>query len=65
MPLFERLSDGMRLTAAGEALARHSIAVLQDEKRVMSELDALRGLRRGEVSIVAAGSLNSPICPRF
>jgi DNA-binding transcriptional LysR family regulator len=63
MPLFERLSDGMRLTAAGEALARHSIAVLQDEKRVMSELDALRGLRRGEVSIVAAESLNSRILP--
>ena len=46
LPLFERLSDGMKLTPAGEIFARHAIAVLQDEKRAASEFDALKGLRR-------------------
>ncbi len=65
MPLFKRLPDGMRLTAAGEAFARHAIVVLHEEKRVISELDALRGLKRGEVRIVAAESLNSRFLPEF
>jgi DNA-binding transcriptional LysR family regulator len=63
MPLFERVPTGMRLTAAGEIMARHAIAVLQDEKRVLSEFDALRGLRRGEISIIAAESLNAHFLP--
>jgi DNA-binding transcriptional LysR family regulator len=63
MPLFERLPEGMRLTAAGEVMARHAIAVLQDERRAFGELDALRGLRRGEISIIAAESLNANILP--
>ena len=63
MPLFERLADGMRLTAAGEVFARHVITVLQDEKRAASELDALRGLRRGELSIIAVESLNAAVLP--
>jgi DNA-binding transcriptional LysR family regulator len=63
MPLFERLADGMRLTTAGEVFARHVITVLQDEKRAAGELDALRGLRRGELSLIAAESLNADILP--
>jgi DNA-binding transcriptional LysR family regulator len=63
MPLFERLADGMRLTTAGEVFARHVITVLQDEKRAAGELDALRGLRRGELSLIAAESLNAGILP--
>jgi DNA-binding transcriptional LysR family regulator len=63
--LFERLVEGMRLTPAGEIFARHAIAVLQDEKRLQSELDALQGLRRGEVSIIAAESLNARFLPRL
>jgi DNA-binding transcriptional LysR family regulator len=63
MPLFERLPTGMSLTAAGELMARHAIAVLQDEKRVLGEFDALRGLRRGEITIIAAESLNASFLP--
>lgn len=62
-PLFERLSSGLRLTASGEAFARHVITVLQDSKRLASELDALRGLRRGSVSVMAAGGLMSKTIP--
>jgi len=63
LPLFERLSDGMRLTPAGEIFARHAIAVLQEEKRAASEFDALKGLRRGEVSMLAVESLNAAFLP--
>jgi DNA-binding transcriptional LysR family regulator len=64
LPLFERLPEGMKLTPAGEVFARHAVAVLQDEKRLASEVEALKGLRRGEVSIIAAESLNSAFLPR-
>ena len=65
MPLFERLPEGMKLTQAGEVFARHAIAVLQDEQRLASEFDALRGLRRGQIAVVSAESLNTSILPRL
>jgi DNA-binding transcriptional LysR family regulator len=63
MPLFEHLPEGMKRTPAGEVYARHAIAVLQDEKLVAVEFDALRGLRRGEVSIIAVESLHAAFLP--
>lgn len=62
-PLFERLSGGLRLTAAGEIFSLHVITVLQDEHRMLSELDALKGLRRGELSIVSVEGLNNSFLP--
>ncbi len=53
MPLFERHAAGVSLTAAGEALARHAIHVLQDLERTESELEGLRGGTRGSVSVAA------------
>ena len=49
--LFERSKSGVRLTAAGEVLARHSHRVFRDIERARSGIDDLRGLRRGEVSL--------------
>jgi len=63
LKLFERMPAGMTLTAAGEVMARHAIAVLQDERRAFGEFDALRGLRRGEISIASAESLNASFLP--
>ncbi|WP_225608657.1 LysR family transcriptional regulator [Comamonas sp. CMM01] len=63
-PLFERLPAGLQLTAAGEVVARHVIVVLQDAHRVDSELDALRGIRRGEVSLQAVEGLNADFLPQ-
>ena len=63
MPLFDRFANGMKLTAAGEVFARHAITVLQDAKRAADELDDLRGLRRGEISIVTVESLNATVLP--
>lgn len=49
--LFERSKSGVRLTAAGEVLARQSHRVFRDIDRARSGIDDLRGLRRGEVSL--------------
>lgn len=49
--LFERSKSGLRLTAAGEVLARHSHRIFRDIDRARSGIDDLRGLRRGEVSL--------------
>jgi DNA-binding transcriptional LysR family regulator len=63
MPLFDRRNDGMVLTAAGEVLARHAVAVLQDERRAAEELRALIGLRRGVLSLMAVESLGVSFLP--
>lgn len=61
--LFERLPNGLKLTAAGEVFASHVITVLQDEQRVLRELDGLRGIRRGELSVLTVEGLNSDFVP--
>jgi DNA-binding transcriptional LysR family regulator len=65
MPLFERFPNGMKLTAAGEVFARHVLTVLQDARRAGEELDSLRGLRRGELSIVTVESLGAAVLPNL
>jgi DNA-binding transcriptional LysR family regulator len=62
-PLFERLSSGLKLTAAGEILARHVIGVLRDAERVQSELGALKGLQAGHVELVTLEGLCHHIVP--
>ncbi|WP_024577101.1 MULTISPECIES: LysR family transcriptional regulator [unclassified Afipia] len=49
--LFERSKSGVRLTAAGEVLARQSHRIFRDLDRARAGIDDLRGLRRGEVSL--------------
>jgi DNA-binding transcriptional LysR family regulator len=50
-PLFERLPQGVRLTAAGEALADGIRRWRRDFGRIKTRIDDLRGLRRGEISL--------------
>jgi DNA-binding transcriptional LysR family regulator len=61
--LFDRLPQGLRLTPGGEIVARHATTVLQDEQRMHSELDALKGVRRGTVAIATTESLTSTFIP--
>lgn len=61
--LFDRLPDGLKLTAAGEILAHHVITVLRDAERTESELDALQGLRAGAVELVTLEGLCHRIVP--
>jgi DNA-binding transcriptional LysR family regulator len=50
-PLFERLPRGLRLTAAGEILIESVRRWQQDYTSARAQLEELRGLRRGHVSV--------------
>ncbi len=63
LPLFERLATGVRLTAAGEAFARHTIVVLQDAERLSAELDQLVGVHSGHVTVAAAEGICTSVMP--
>ncbi|UFN49535.1 LysR family transcriptional regulator [Roseomonas sp. OT10] len=60
-PLFERLPRTMRLTAAGEALIAHVRRTLHDFDRTQAQIEDLRGLRRGEVSVAMMGGLGAEL----
>lgn len=51
VPLFERHARGVVLTSAGELYARYARSALLDEERIYSEIDDLKGLRRGHIRI--------------
>lgn len=51
LPLFERHARGMIPNSAGEVYARYAREALLDQERVVSEIDDLKGLRRGHVRI--------------
>lgn len=62
-PLFERLSQGLRLTPVGEVLARHVISVLHDVQRLEGELAALKGVRRGALDVASVAALTPSFLP--
>lgn len=62
-PLFERLASGVRLTSAGEALARHVLVVLQDLERARSDIEGLKGARIGHVSVAAVEGVCGALLP--
>lgn len=49
--LFERRSSGVKLTPAGELLAGQLQSTVRDIYRVRAQIDDLKGLRRGDVTI--------------
>lgn len=62
--VFLRTSKGMRLTAAGEVLARHARTVLADVERMHLELGDFSRNFRGSIRVLAnSSSLNSFILP--
>jgi DNA-binding transcriptional LysR family regulator len=62
--LFDRLPGGVRLTAAGEVLLRHVRDTLGNYDRALGEIDGLRGIQSGHVSIAALDSLLVDVLPR-
>ncbi|MBF4572205.1 LysR family transcriptional regulator [Herbiconiux sp. VKM Ac-1786] len=65
MPLVTRSGRGIRLTDAGEVLARHADAVLTALDAAAGELSDLSGLRSGRVRLAAFPSASSTIVPRL
>lgn len=63
-PLFERRPRGVRLTAAGELFVHYVRAQTSDLDRVQSQIEDLKGMRRGTVRIAASQALALEFLPR-
>jgi DNA-binding transcriptional LysR family regulator len=61
--LFERLPRGVRLTAAGEIFLAYARQAISELKAVESQVEQLRGLVRGHVSVAAVESVASDLLP--
>lgn len=62
--LFERVAGGMRLTGAGEVFYAYVLRNAQDFDRTLSEIEDLRGIRRGHVSICCEEGFAKDFLPR-
>ena len=62
-PLFERHPNGMRLTDAGQLVLRHSRDTLHDFARLRGDIDNLRGVVSGQVTITTLDSLTVHFLP--
>ena len=56
-PIFERLPRGLKLTSTGELLVAHIRETLRAHDRMRSQIQSLRGLSRGEVSLATMATL--------
>ncbi|MFD1694284.1 LysR family transcriptional regulator [Roseibium aestuarii] len=65
LQLFERVAKRLRLSQAGEILLAHVRRTYSDFDATMAELDALKGLRRGTVSIASVESIAESLLPRL
>ena len=63
-PLFERLPRGVRLTAAGEFFVHYLRRQRDEVERVKSQIEDLKGLRRGTVRIACSQALALDFLPR-
>jgi DNA-binding transcriptional LysR family regulator len=63
-PLFDRRPRGVRLTAAGEVFVRYLRAHNGEVERMKSQIEDLKGLRRGTVRIACSQALALDFLPR-
>ncbi|WP_375428308.1 LysR family transcriptional regulator [uncultured Sphingomonas sp.] len=64
VPLFERLPTGLRLTAAGEVMMAAGGRWRKDMATVRTQIEDLRGLKRGHVDIAIIDALAKGYIPR-
>jgi DNA-binding transcriptional LysR family regulator len=50
-PLFDRHARGIRLSSAGEVYLAYAVRAIRDAEAAQSEIDDLRGLRRGNINL--------------
>jgi DNA-binding transcriptional LysR family regulator len=62
--LFERLTTGVRLSAAGEFFLDYVQKQITDFDRVKSQISDLTGVRRGHINIACSQALLSSFLPR-
>ncbi|MDQ8022108.1 MAG: LysR substrate-binding domain-containing protein [Moraxellaceae bacterium] len=63
-PIFERLPRKLVLTAAGEIIIRHVRATLKEMERAQDQIEELKGLRRGEITVAVMSGLAANLVPR-
>ena len=63
-PLFERRPRGVRLTSAGEVFVRYLRLQAGDVERMKSQIEDLKGMRRGTVRIACSQALALDFLPR-
>lgn len=63
--LFDRIGRGLRLSQAGEILFAHARRTIGDSEATFSELDALKGLRRGFVRVASVESVTEVMLPQI
>lgn len=63
-PLFERWPRGVRLTAAGEVFVHYLRSHAGEVERMKSQIEHLKGLRRGTVRIACSQALALDFLPR-
>lgn len=61
--LFDRLAEGVRLTSAGEVLYHYVLRLERDLDQAISQIDDLRGLRRGHVAIACEDGIGRDFVP--
>jgi DNA-binding transcriptional LysR family regulator len=64
-PIFERMPRRLRLTTAGEVVIAHVRDTLKAHQRVEAQIEAFKGLTRGEVTIATMNGLAAGPLPRF
>src|SRR5690606_16434101 len=62
-PLLERRTTGVVLTPAGHLLAQHTRTMFRDLQRLKSQVDDLRNLQRGLVTISVIEGIVSDLLP--
>jgi DNA-binding transcriptional LysR family regulator len=62
-PIFERLPRGVRLTAAGELFIGYARRRSADLDHVRSQIEELRGVRRGQVAMAASQAVATAFLP--
>lgn len=63
--LFERSAAGMRLTSAGELFYLYAMKAQTDLERTLSEIDSLRGIRRGHVTVACEEGVAKDTLPQI
>jgi DNA-binding transcriptional LysR family regulator len=63
--LFDRHARGMIPSAAGEVLAVHALKSAHDSERAVHDIQALQGMRRGRVRVVATEGFAMEFMPRL
>src|SRR5437763_14465388 len=63
IPLFDREARGVRLTVYGKSLLAHAHVILNESKKAMNELSALKGGTKGTVLVGIGPNYSSHIVP--